>query len=174
MYKLLAAGKLGNTTPQYFSVAEWRASGDDKRYAFWGVRSQVPGGPCRLYCPTAEVEKTANGFGCAFNISMMIDAVATVTLWADVWDSPTGLVVYGIEYPPRGASWRKLMPTEGKHWERIMARMILRKHLNPNSLSDLEEYMAKYDGHVIELSATEECIGTGQHRNHVTWEIRNY
>lgn len=174
MYRLLSAGQLGNTIPQYFTVADWVASGDDRRYGFWGVRSQVPGGPCRLYCPAAEVAATAESFGCAFNISMMIDAVTTVTLWADIWESPTGLVVYGIEYPQRGGSWRKLMPVEGKHWHGTAAKMILRKHLNANSLADVTELLEMYDGHVLELSATEECIGNVPHRNHTTWEIRSY
>jgi hypothetical protein len=174
MYSLLAAGSLGNTIPQYFAVADWRQSGDDLRYGYWGVRSQIPGGPCRLYCPTAEVEQTAASFGCDFNISMMIDAVATVTLWADIWESPTGLMVYGIEYPPRGSSWRSLMPTTGRHWYGLAAKLLLQKHLNANSYSDVAEMLQRYDGHVLELSATEECIGRVPHRNHTTWEIRDY
>lgn len=174
MYRLLAAGAFGNTIPQHFTVADWVSSGDAAKYAFWGVRSQIPGGPCRLYCPTAEVEETAISFECDFNISMMIDAVTSVTLWADVWESPTGLVVYGIEYPPRGSSWRKLMPTEGRHWHGTAAKMMLRKHLNPNSIEDLDAVLEEYDGHVLELSATEDCVGLIPHRNHVVWEVRSY
>lgn len=177
MYRLLAAGRLGNTTSQYFSVADWRASGDDRRFDWWGVRSLTPGGPCRLNCPAAEVEETATAFlemGHKPNISVMLDRICQVTLWCDIWDSPTGLVVYGIEYPPEGGSWRALMPYQGKHWFGVAAKQLLRKHLNANSLNDATELFAKYPGHVLELSATDRCLGILPHRNAIHWEVRNY
>jgi hypothetical protein len=48
MYRLLAAGRFGNTTPQFFSVEDWKASPDAARYPTWGVRTLTPGGPCRF------------------------------------------------------------------------------------------------------------------------------
>lgn len=175
MYALLTAGALGNTVPQFFSVAAWLASPDSARYPSWGVRTLVPGGPCRLYCPAAEVPGTAARpeFAAAgVNISCMVDAVARVTLWADVYDSDTGLKVYGIENPPRGASWRKLMPSEGREWSGVTARLLLARHLNPNSLADLEALRGRWPGHVYELSALESCLGTVPGRNAVIWECR--
>ena len=172
MYRLLAAGAFGNTCPQYFSVREWWLSGDDVRYPLWGVRSQVPGGPCRLHCPADEVDRTVREFGCPVNISVMVDSIATVTLMADIWDSPTGLIVYGIEYPEHGASWRAIMPTHGRHWHGIAAKMLLAKHLNANSRNDLDEVFARYPGHIIEVSALDRCIGVKEHRNTVKWEVR--
>jgi hypothetical protein len=177
MYDLLAAGLLGNTTPQFFSVAEWKASGDDTRYDWWGVRTLTPGGPCRLNCPTAEVEETAERFarnGHMPNISLMLDRVCRVTLWCDVWDSPTGLVVYGIENPPEGGSWRALMPTQGRHWFNLEARMLLKRHLNANSYSDAFELLEMYPDHVLELSSCDRCVGVFPHRNAVHWEVRRY
>lgn len=174
MYRLLAAGHFGNCLPQYFSVAAWRASGLDGVYPLWGVRSQVPGGPCRLHCPAGEVGDTVKAFGCPVNISMMADSVATVTLMADIWDSPTGLIVYGIEYPDHGASWRQIMPTRGRHWHGIAAKMLLARHLNANSRNDLDEVFERYPGHVIEVSALDKCIGGKEHRNGIVWEVRQY
>lgn len=175
MYRRLTRGEFGNTIPQYFTVAEWER--DAPPYAAWGVRTLVPGGPCRLYCPRDEVRQTAERpeFAAAgVNISMMVDAIAGVTLWAEVWDSPAGLVVYGIEYPPRGASWRAEMPRRGRHWEGTAARVLLRRHLNPNSLTDLDTLRDVFPGHVYEFSAVDRCIGTVPHRNAVVWEVRNY
>jgi hypothetical protein len=177
MYRRLARGSFGNTIPQFFSVEEWRASGEADKFPAWGVRTLRPGGPCRLYCPTAEVEATCRSpeFAAAgVNISIMGDAVCPVLLWADVWESPAGLVVYGIEYPPRGSSWRALMPTKGRHWERTAARMILARHLNPNSLADLYATLELWPGHVVELSAYERCLGVIPGRNGVLWEVRDY
>lgn len=177
MYRLLAAGAFGNTIPQFFDIDEWERSADGARYAVWGVRTQVPGGPCRLNCPREEVRETAERPEyqvAGINISMMIDAAFTVTLWADIFDSPTGLLVYGVECPPPGGSWRALMPTRGRHYEGVSARMLLRRHLNPNSLADVEAVFERWPGHVLELSAVEGCIGVVPHRNHVVWELRNY
>ena len=179
MYDLLASGLLGNTIPQYFSVESWRASGDDRKYGTWGVRTQQAGGPCRLQCPVDEVEATAAGFEAAgnrINISCMDDAFATCTLWADVWDSPTGIIVYGIEWPKisEGWTWRNSMPTRGRHWQGLAATMLLRRHLNPNSYDDIAEIFARWPGHVLELTALDRSFGTIPHRNGIHWELRNY
>lgn len=176
MYRLLAAGVFGNTTEQHFSLFDWVKSGNHWKYHSWGVRTLIPGGPCRLYCPTLEVRETVElpEFKAAgVNISVMVDAVCDVTLWADVWDSPRGLYAYGIEYPPKGGSWRALMPEARKDWEGVAARNLLRKHLNPNSLADLEAVFDLYPGHVVELSALDRCIGTVPLRNAVVWEVRD-
>lgn len=176
MYRLLAAGEFGNTIPQYFDLSAWKASADYRRYATWGVRTLKPGGPCRLYCPREEVEATAAAFGQSVNVSCMIDAVTVVTAWLETWDSPTGLVVEGVEYPARGESWRAVMPDPARRrrWEGTRARMILAKHLNANSLADWELLRDKYPNSVVEFSACENCFGTVKGRNTVLWEVRNY
>lgn len=177
MYALLAAGRLGNTIPQYFSVADWQASMDSGRYQFWGIRTLAPGGPCRLNCPVEEVVATVTKFqsiGHAINISVMVDRLFTVLLWAEVMRTETGLVVYGIERPPFGGSWRQLMPGRGMHWQGVMALMLLLRHLNPNSLDDLWELLDTYPDHVVELSALDRCYGTVPGRNAIIWEVRAY
>lgn len=177
MYELLAAGRLGNTTRQWFDLDVWQASAEASRYEWWGVRTLTPGGPCRLNCPAHEVPKTYSEFAAAghqSNISLMLDRVCRVTLWCDIWESPTGLVVYGIECPPVGGSWRALMPSHGKHWFGLSARMLLKKHLNANSYDDAMDLLEKYPGHVLELSATDTLIGILPGRSAIHWELRNY
>lgn len=176
MYDLLAAGKFGNTIPQFFSVAAWKASGDHKRYPFWGVRSgTVSAHPaCRLYCPAAEVEKYANDhFPDGPNISMMVDAVAGVSAWLEAWESPGGLIVEGIERPEvwNGWNWRNSMknPARRQRWEGSAARMVLARNLNENSLADLGVLLDAYPDHVVELSALDRCLGSVPHRNAVVW-----
>jgi hypothetical protein len=106
----------------------------------------------------------------------MVDRITTVTLWANVWDSPTGLIVEGIEYPPKEVSWRELMPLPAHYhrWELTAAKMLLAKHMNPNSLNDLKDLIEKYPAHVYEFSCLAECFGTVPHRNTVIWEVRSY
>lgn len=177
MYPLLAAGAFGNTIPQYFGVAAWRASGDADRYPTWGVRTLTPGGPCRLYCPAAEVEATVREYeaaGHGVNVSLMIDSVVDVTLYADVYDSERGLAVYCVENPGKGASWRVAMPQRGVQYYGLEARRVLARHLNPSSLADLWAVIEHYPGHVVELSACSRCVGTVPGRNGVIWEVRQY
>lgn len=179
MYRLLMGGAFGNTNPSYNSLDDWYKSLPDSPIKTWGIRSLDPGGPCQFYVPTLAVPETCAAFirqGSNFNISPMIDYFRTVTLWADVFDDPagSGLKVYGIEYPKRGASWREFMPIEGKTWEGTLARCLLRKHLNPSSLADLWAIFEHWPNHVVELSAVEGTYGTVPGRNAVIWEVRNY
>lgn len=177
MYDLLVKGAFGNTVPQWFSLESWLGSEERNRYSIWGIRSLTPGGPCRLYCPVEEVARTVEEFRCRgheVNISLMIDPICRVTLMADIYDSDTGLLVYGVENPPKGSNWRKIMPTEGREYRGVEARMLLRRHLNGSSLSDLEVLWEQYPGHVVELSNCDRCLGTVPGRNAVVWEVRKY
>lgn len=177
MYRMLTAGEFGNTIEQFFSVEEWLAAGAFRQSDWWGVRTLTPGGPCKLNCRVDDVVCTAIDYtyaGHAVNISLMIDRAYDVTAWLEVWDSPTGLVVEGIEYPPKGSSWRELMPTKRRSWSGVQARMILARHLNPNSLEDVNILIDRYKNHVLELSACSRCLGTLPHRNAVMWEVRQY
>lgn len=189
MYALLAAGELGNTIPQFFDPQDWWREHSDENGSrlaadapgWWGVRTQTPGGPCRLNCPAAEVVDTAAGYelaGHRVNISMMVDRVATVTAWLEVWDSPTGLVVEGVEYPDTagGWTWRNSMPdpTKRRRWEGTAARLVLARHLNENDRDDLAANLAQWPDHVVEMSALDRCLGTIPHRRAIVWEIRGY
>jgi hypothetical protein len=174
MYKLLRAGKLGNTLASWSSVDEWKRSSDAQKYDWWGVRSFQAGGPCRLNCPVTEVEETVRRFGGKVNISMMADRVTRARLWADVYDTDTGLVVYGIEDPPVAGSWRALMPSRGKTWKGLAARGVLGKYLGASERDDLEVLRDRYPGHVIEFSVFRDCVGILPNRRMVVWEVRDY
>lgn len=177
MYDLLAKGEFGNTTKQFFSYREWFYSGDSYKFHSWGIRTLTPGGPFFPYVEGIDVMDICNRLsklGYKINISPMVDDAANVTLWADVYDSPTGLKVYGIEYPGKGASWRALMPSKGRQWVGITSHLMLKKHLNESSYADLEALRDKYPGHVYELSALDRNLGQIPGRNAVIWEVRTY
>ncbi len=181
MYALLAAGEFGNTIPQFFSVRTWGDHPDSARIGWWGVRTLTPGGPCRLNCPAAEVGFTATEYelaGHRVNISMLVDRVATRTAWLEVWDSPTGLVVEGVEYPDTagGWTWRNSMPdpTKRRRWEGTAARLVLARHLNENDRDDLAANLSRWPDAVVEMAALDRCLGTIPHRRAVVWEIRGY
>ncbi len=177
MYDILSTGGFGDSTRQFFSYQKWLDSEDSFKYHSWGIRTLTPGGPFFPYVEGVDVKDICYRLvrsGYKINISPMVDEICNVTLWADVYDSPTGLMVYGIENPGKGASWRALMPSKGTQWEGIQAYQMLRKHLNSNSLADLEELRDMYPGHVYELSALDRNLGQIPGRNAVIWEVRMY
>jgi hypothetical protein len=180
MYRLLAAGAFGNTIPQWLDAARWDAEAPTT-IRWWGVRTMTPGGPCSLNCPDHAVRKTFAAFQAAGHvpqISMMVDRVANVMAWLEVWESPTGLVVEGIEYPDTstGMTWRDAMPDPAlrRRWEGTAARLVLARHLNENDRDDLAATLERFPGHVVEMSALDRCIGTVPHRRAVVWEVRAY
>lgn len=175
MYRMLSRGIFGNTTKQWFSVEDWLREAPFAE--FWGIRTLAIGGPCRLMCPLGEVVETATSdeFAAAgVNISGMIDTITNVTLWAEVYDSDTGLLVYAMEGPPKASSWRQWMPTHGKHYEGLAAQMLLKKHLWPASYDDIMSLRDLYPGHVYEFSACEDAVGVIPDRNAIMWEVRKY
>lgn len=182
MYRRLNAGEFGNTVPRWPAVREWNAE-KPAGVTKWGVQTagKAGGGPQRMNVPTREVPEVVGEFlgrGYPVWISPMIDGFARVTLWADIWLSPTGLYVRGIEYPDTDAgwTWRTYMqnPAYFTEWTGVAARTILDRHLNPNSRDDLSVLLDEYPDHVIELSATDKCFGTVKGRNCVVWEVRAY
>lgn len=170
---MAARGLFGNVIERHFTLDSWLPQ--SHRFALWGVQTtRTPGGPCRLNCPTAEVEATFREFAPFVPvISPMISAVEQ-TRWAgDIWDGPTGLTLHGLLNPAIGFHWRREMlhPTE---WRGTAARSLLRSVLNDNSYDDLNDLIERYPGHVYELSAFEKCVGTLAGRNHLVWEVRAY
>ena len=176
MYELLRAGRLGNTIPSWSSVLDWKASPDSRLFFFWGVRTMTPGGPCRLFCPTAEVADIVADFAQPVNISIMVDAIhdVTVTLWADCYEAEDGLYISATEYPPKGANWRKDKPILDKEFRGIAANHLLRKHMDENSREDLRILLDEYPGHVVEFSCLNKCLGLISNRNSIVWECRYY
>lgn len=177
MYALLHGGALGNTVPMWFDLQAWEASDEYHRFDLWGVRTLTTAGPCRLFCPRGEVRETATRpeyAAAGVNVSLMIDAVCDVTLMADVFDSERGLIVYGIDRPAKGTSWRKAMPVQGRQYEGLAARMLLQERLDAGSLADLYELLEVYPRHVVEISACDRFVGTVPRRNTIVWECRLY
>ena len=176
MYAALAAGTLGNTLPQYFDRDSWYAGADTQRYKQWGIRSMLPGGPGAMYLSSFgawRMMRDLTDRDVPFNVSPMIFGA---TLMANVCIGTTGLYVHYVEHPPEGVSWRELFATPGVSREAhgVAAYNLLSRHLNPNAYDDVTALLELYPDHVVEISATSDCVGLLPHRNYVTWEVRRY
>jgi hypothetical protein len=172
MYRRLAAGGFGNTSPMWLDHTHWACTSPD--LPLWGVRSLVAGGPCRLDVPThevfAECRKVLSA-GYDYQISAMVDSFRTAVF--NVWDSPTGLVVEGVEWPGPDQKWRQLFSGPHAKWSGVAAKMVLRRHMNENSWDDFNVLLEQYPGHVYEMTTMNICFGTVPHRNTVLWEVRD-
>jgi len=56
----------------------------------------------------------------------------------------------------------------------LEARMLLRLHLSPPSLDDIDGLLDMFSEHVVEFSAYECFLGDIPGRNAVIWEVREY
>jgi hypothetical protein len=189
MYERLNRGEFGNTIERWGSWDIWMLE-TTKKYrdsSKWAVqtasRNQGGPGPVKFNLDAHEVSEVATEFrakGYAIWISEMIDHRAEIRLWANIHasgDLAPGLFVEGVEYPLLDllkSNWRQQMGDQSrlKRWEGLAAKGILKKHLNENSLDDLEILLDRYPGHVVEISATNQMIGTVSGRNAVVWEVR--
>ena len=174
MYRRLAAGEFGNTSPQFFDLWTWTKFKDSHDIKLWGIRTMTGGnGPARLNVQTRFVgywwwKFTMEGHNC--QVSAMVDEYRTAVF--NVWESPSGLVVEGKEYPERAEEWRSIFAGPLTRWAGIQARMVLKRHLNENSYDDLMLLLDEYPDHIVEMTTLNRCFGTVPHRNACVWEVR--
>lgn len=182
MFRLLSAGLLGNTVPQWFSLPEWEADPDAAKYPLWGVRSGLAGGDkrMRLNVPSRDVpdlyrEWFPSGGG---NLSPMVDHAAV--LKAEVFESdfaPFGLNLFYV--PPDKTvryrqPWREAFREHGKQVRGLAVWKILEAYLWPSDLEDLRALLERFPGHVVEFTACDRAMGIVPNRNTVFWEVRLY
>lgn len=171
MYKLLLAGELGNTTPQWLSIDEWFSR--EVASPLWGIRSMVPGhSELMLDVPTNEVAKAVEKFTKGYNISPMVDNLCVMR--GNVWDSQdSGLCLH---YTPVSGmvKWRNAFEALSYHVDKSASLAILKSYFNANSYDDLQILLVNYPGHVIEFTVLSKCAGTVPGRNVIIWEVRNY
>lgn len=69
---------------------------------------------------------------------------------------------------------RESLKEGGKSYEGIIAWLLLKHFLCPNSQEWILELLRRYPGHVIEFSTYAKRWGTLSNFNTVFWEVRNY
>lgn len=174
MYRLLSAGSLGNTIPQFFSLAEWEPH--SRSYPLWGIRSLIGGGDrrMRLNVPTADVPAV---YFPGANVSPMIDAFAVIR--GEVIDSAlTGGI--SLRYVPPDAvidprdPWRGSFRNFGRNVSGSAAVAVLKAYLWPDDYEAMRELLGEYPDHAVEFTACDRPVGVVPMRNCVIWECRQY
>ena len=69
---------------------------------------------------------------------------------------------------------RDALAEETRVSQGILAVMMLKHYMCPNSFEWLNILLSRYQGHVIEFSTFSVCWGTLPFYNSVFWEVRNY
>lgn len=171
MYRMLAAGRFGNTNPAFYNLTDWAASFERGNYPLWGIRSlSAFDKRLALDVPSEDVQYViARDFYDGFSLSPMVDR--WLTFRAEVYDAPGGLIVFGVE-GHGDVKWRQAFNLHGRQWVGVAARGILRSHMWPADYDDLGELMDNYPGHVVEVTCCTRAVGTVPHRNTIVWEVR--
>lgn len=182
MYELLAAGRLGNTTPQFFDRESWtRFVGDyPDKYLYWGVRNAVVADDPRsgLNVPTPDVFRLLAEWypsGTGFNLSPMIQRYATLNAQTDgrtlEWIDPFRWAEWGhAGHPWRFGFKNCRMETDSP----TAVRAILGAYLWPAALEQIDWLLSAYPDHVVEFTACDRAAGLQENNNMIVWECRAY
>ncbi len=176
-YDLWMSGKFGNRLRAWRTLEEWRASDYEGKVA---LRTMVAGGgPCLYDLDPSTVfsrhrQLVSEGYSPE---EIMICEMApdhrlvlNGEFLADIVDSRWGHLHYSrVRKPMRIALREASEDVTG-----IVAQMMLKCLMTPDSWEDFEELSRSYQGHVIELSIYDHCLGDVPGRNTLIWEVRRY
>ncbi len=161
MYKLLLAGKFGNTARIWDSYADLLAS---SYKGLVGIRSMVPGG---VFLPYVSISAAPRE---GVRYSEMQDDGAIV-LQGELYRSVDGLYLLASSHKTH---MRDALRQGGKHYWLSAAYAQLQTALWPSDYDNLMELLAEYPDSVIEFSAYCKTVGIIPNRNTIIWEVRNY
>ena len=165
-YDLLQRGAFGNA---FRTWSEVPADYD----GLVGVRcAGRPGLPCITQLEPAEAARQGTLLQAQGHTVIFYETIddSHVVLQGEVAELPGGLVLtYSTEKTTMRHALRSAKTATG-----LLARCLLRQHLSPSSVTDLEALLEQYNGHVVEFTAYDVFVGALLGRNAVVWEVRAY
>lgn len=169
-YRRYHAGEFGNRPRTWDSLGALLVSDFDGRVT---VRSRRPGGPCRYGVPVSALRdglSLTDTADATFNESMPDHLL---TLQGNVWLGYDGVQLEYSTEPNVGHRQATSEPLV-RRAARLEALALLRKHLWPSDLEELDELLQRFPEAVVEFSAYRTSVGVLPRRNAVIWEVRNY
>lgn len=85
-----------------------------------------------------------------------------------------GLRGLELRYSRMKARMRTAMAEDSHRLTGALAGLTLRQAMTPASYYDITDLLDLYEGHVVEFSTYEMCLGDCRGRNTVVWEVRDY
>jgi len=177
-YDLWTSGAFGNQLCTWRRLSDWIVSDYEGKVALRVLGHG--GGPCTYYLDPCEVSEEIRRFvlmGVSENYITINEMAPDERLilngefLADVLpDGRWGHLHYSRLPKPMRISLREA-PEEASG---LAAREILRSAMTPGSWEDFEELSRSYQGHVVELSVYDHCLGDVPGRNTLIWEVRRY
>lgn len=168
------AGEFGNRTRTWDTrdeFASWVLNNDPHERGKYHLRNRVAGGETfyNLYWSEAVARWMEQKDKGSWYAAEMVDH-SRQTIQGEVYYSDTGLTLYytDVKAPMRTALAEKATQVSG-----IIASLLLRRYLCPNSYDWLQELFVCYPDHVVEFSSFERRgIGTLPQYNTIFWEVR--
>lgn len=172
-YALWHAGRLGN------KLRSWASPREIPSHYRGGVmiRDSVPGWGSAHVVPRSQVPqeiRRLQGRRLHFNEAAP-DAQAI--LQGEILREPGGIYLFAAERRREDVGkllrMRDVLPF-AKHYRGLAALHLLRRHLHPSCVEDLEILLDLFEDHVVEFSAYSRHLGDWPSRNAIIWEVRRY
>lgn len=174
-FRLWEAGAFGNRLHLWHTTKAWRESGFSGlvvlRYLGLG------GAWCEYDVEPKRVEEILarwSSEGANMRQVMINEAIPAddVILQGEIWTG--GDKPLAFHYSTLADHMRPALSKGGQYCQYLQTRNLLRGAMTPSSFCDLEELLAMYDRHAVELSIFRKCLGNIPGRNTLVWEVRRY
>jgi hypothetical protein len=175
MYGLLLSGAFGNTI-RAWTYDEWLRESNKPSHAGFRYCSHKLHGPCLTGLYIGQLEIALESYEKAGWPKR--DAIIGEELpnhrrifQGEVCISERG---YDLTYTTQALPMRPAMAQEQLYADGISALVLMRRFIDPQSLSEIVDLSAEHDNAVVEFTTCSIDVGMIPHRNTVIWEVRNY
>ena len=180
-YRLWQGGDFGNKLRSWRTVDEWRLGGFNGDVV---LRTLLEGGgPCRYNLKREEVGEVVDSWldlGIPLDRIMVNEAApdGDVILQGEYLNdiySMDGESGWGyFRYSRERSQMRDALAATPEVAQRLRSDLLLKLAMTPASHDDWNLLLARYPGHVLEVSVYDRCLGDIPGRNVLVWEVRKY
>jgi len=178
-FNLWTSGAYGNRLHAWPTVAAYRASGFPGRIVLRYLGA-TGCGLCEYNLYDSEIDAIVEEWrkqGADPDLVMVNEAAPdyAVTLQGELFTgvTPDNRPDYFL-YSTVVAHMRPALAARSRVVTGLTTRMLLRQHMTPSSLADLDLLIDNYPDHVLEISVFRICLGDIPGRNSLVWEVRRY
>ena len=166
-------GEFGNKL-RTWEWYEWQnyfdANQEKLKGQLFHLRNKEKGGLTRYNLSASLINEYLKTMGNGFYVSEMAPH-KDGTLQGEIQQTEKGLY---LRYTFAKLPMRDAFIKQELHVYNLQAKHLIRTYMNQASLEWLDHLLEEYDGHIIEFSCFNHCLGTIAGRNTVFWEVRNY
>lgn len=176
-YRSWQAGDFGNKLRAWTSLEAWRESGFSGIVVLRVLRAGG-GGPTVYNLRPEDVDYAAElwiASGIPKDCIMVNEAAPDklAILQGEYANTAYGVADYFL-YTRTRANMHVALAAKKAVATGLLARLLVRQTMTTSSYEDWCGLIARYPGHVLEVSIYDRCLGDLPHRNALVWEVRRY